>query len=116
MSIGCDDFVIKPFKEEDIVEKLQKHLDVKFVYANAEILTEKSNLKSAKLKLRPADFNALPKATVVRFKASVATLEMDTVLAVVEEIKEQDQPLADALKQLVDGYRFDKLQKLLEES
>jgi len=60
MSTGCDDIVIKPFREADIIEMLQKHINVKFVYAADEIQTEKTNLKSVELELTPADFDARP--------------------------------------------------------
>jgi hypothetical protein len=46
----------------------------------------------------------------------VEALEMDMALNVIEEIREQNKPLADALQKLVEEYRFDKLQKLLDQS
>jgi hypothetical protein len=66
------------------------------------------------LRLTPSDFDALPKEMVMKFKTSVLALEMDTALNVIEEIREQNQPLADALQKLVKEYRFDKLQELLD--
>jgi CheY-like chemotaxis protein len=114
MAIGCDDIVVKPFQEEDIIAMLQKHLKVKFLYATDETLVTNDNLNNDKRILTSADFDALPKETLLKLKTSVATLEIDIVLAVVEEIRELNQPLADDLKKLVEGYRFDKLQKLLE--
>jgi ABC-type amino acid transport substrate-binding protein/CheY-like chemotaxis protein len=115
MSIGCDDIVIKPFKENEIMEMLQKHLNIKFVYANDEIAGEKADPGKDILSLAPSDLRELPDETVMKLKKSVAALEMDTTLNVIEEIREHDEPLADALKKLVEGYRFDKLQKLLDE-
>jgi signal transduction histidine kinase/DNA-binding response OmpR family regulator len=114
MSIGCDDIVIKPFNENDIVEMVQKHLNVKFLYAADEIPAENANLKTDKLRLTPSDFDALPKEMVMKFKTSVETLEIDMAINVIEEIREQNQPLADALQKLVEEYRFDTLQKLLD--
>jgi CheY-like chemotaxis protein len=114
MSIGCDDIVIKPFNENDIVEMVQKHLNVKFLYAADEIPAENANLKKDKLRLTPSDFDALPKEMVMKFKTSVEALEIDMAINVIEEIREQNQPLADALQKLVEEYRFDTLQKLLD--
>jgi CheY-like chemotaxis protein len=116
MSTGCDDIVIKPFREADIIEMLQKHLNVKFLYAADEIPTEKFNLKSVELRISTADFDTLPKEMVMKFKESVAALEMDTALTVIEEMREINLPLADALQRIAEEYRFDKLQKLLEQS
>ena len=33
---GCDDFVRKPFREDEICEVLAKHLEVRFVYEEIE--------------------------------------------------------------------------------
>ncbi len=116
LSSGCDDIVLKPFKENEIIEMLKKYLEVKFVYETNETLTEKTTLKTDRFKLAPSNFHTLPKDTVLKFKESVAALEMDTALTVIEEIRGQNEPLADALQKLVGEYRFDTLQKLLDKS
>jgi CheY-like chemotaxis protein len=116
MSSGCDDIVRKPFKENDIIEMLKKHLNIKFLYAAEEIPAGSANAKNADLKLSPSDFDALPKEMVMKFKESVGALEMDTALTVIEEIRGHNQPLAEALQKLVGEYRFDKLQQLLDQS
>jgi len=113
-AIGCDDIVIKPFKESEIIEMLQKHLAVKFVYADRELPGEKPEAGKERLSLAPSDLEELPEETLMKLIKSVAALEMDITLDVIEEIREHDELLADALKGLVEGYRFDKLQKLLE--
>ncbi len=115
ISNGCDDIVIKPYSETDIVEMLQKHLDVKFIYTDDKVSDEKRKLKNDKLRLTPSDFDALPEETVKKFKTSVKTLEIDLALKVIEEIREQNRPLADKLQTLVEEYRFDTLQKLLDQ-
>ncbi len=115
-SIGCDDIVIKPFRETDIVEMLQKHLNVKFLYAADETAPEKARLKNVELRLTPSDFNALPEEMVMKLNTAAAALEMDMALNVIEEIRGQNQPLADALQKLAEEYRFDKLQELLDQS
>lgn len=116
LSAGCDDIIIKPFMENDIIDMLKKYLNIKFLYATEEISAENTKLKTDKLKLSPSDFHTLPKEMVVKFKESVTALEIDTALTVIEEIKKQNKPLAEALKKLAEEYRFDTLQKLLDQS
>ncbi len=115
MSIGCDDIVIKPFKESEIMEKLQKHLGVRFQYADNELFAQPADHKIDSSRLTTLNLSALPQKTVDKLKGSVAALEMDTTLTVIEEIRELDELLADALKKLVERYRFDTLQKLLDQ-
>jgi signal transduction histidine kinase/FixJ family two-component response regulator len=40
LSEGCDDFIRKPFKEEDILDMLCDHLGVRFVYAQPQSVCE----------------------------------------------------------------------------
>ena len=124
MSIGCDGIVMKPYKEIDIIEVLQKHLDVKFIYSVEEMLTKDSRLSGAAIsdidpskveKLTSSSLDALPEETVTLLKKAVAALEIDTVLAIIEEIAKENQPLAMVLKSFAEEYRFDKLQKFLEQ-
>jgi len=111
---GCDDIVIKPFKESDLFEMLQQHLNVKFVYESGSMPVDFIDLKTEKLSLSPSDFNALPEEIVLQLKKSIAALKMNSAIDVIEKIREQNVPLADTLQSLVRGYRFDTLQALLE--
>jgi CheY-like chemotaxis protein len=45
LSVGCDDFLQKPFKESTIFQSLTKHLGVKYIYeelAPVEIISDRS--------------------------------------------------------------------------
>jgi ABC-type amino acid transport substrate-binding protein/CheY-like chemotaxis protein/nitrogen-specific signal transduction histidine kinase len=115
LSAGCDDIVIKPFKENEIIKMLRRHLDIKFVYATDEAPAEDAEIYNDEYRPVSADLAALPKEAVAMLKESAAALDIDTVLAVLAEIEEQNEPLAKAMKNLAEGFRFDKLQKLLEQ-
>jgi ABC-type amino acid transport substrate-binding protein/CheY-like chemotaxis protein len=112
VAAGCDDIVIKPFKIGDIVEMLQKHLSIKFIYDDKP--GEIAEVNDAGFRLSKPDISELSDDLVMRLKASVASLEIDSTLLIIEEIRAQNQSLAEALKKLVEGYRFDKVQELLE--
>jgi DNA-binding response OmpR family regulator len=111
---GCDDIVIKPFKENDLFEMLQQHLKVKFIYESVAKPVESIDLNTEKLRLSPSDFYALPEEIVLQLKKSIAALKINAALDVIEEIREHNEPLADTLQKLVKEYRFDTLQKLLD--
>jgi CheY-like chemotaxis protein len=113
ISSGCDDIVIKPFKEADIIELIQKHLEVKFIYASEDAYIDEVNPKSDSQKLSHGDFAGIPEEIIVKLKKSVDALEMDTALAVIEQFRERNPSLANEVRKLVKQYRFDTLQKLL---
>ncbi len=112
---GSVDFIFNPFLPTWCFgASIITHLFGRF--SHGETPPEDANLKNDKLRLTPSDFRALPKETVMKFKTSVEVLEMDMALNVIEEIREQNKPLADALQKLAEEYRFDTLQKLLDQS
>ncbi len=112
---GCDDIVIKPFKNNDLFKMLQQHLNVKFVYEEVAKSVETIDFKTEKFKMSPSDFDALPEELVLQLKKSIAALKMNAALDVVEKIRVQNELLADTLQKLVIEYRFDTLQELLDQ-
>ncbi|HBF88500.1 MAG TPA: hypothetical protein DDX39_07655 [Bacteroidales bacterium] len=44
IEIGADDFMRKPFKEDKIFEMLHKHLNIKYIYEDAQDIREKQNM------------------------------------------------------------------------
>lgn len=112
-SLGFDDIVIKPFKEDDIFNMLEKHLDIKLVYSDREKPAESINLKSKKQNLSPTAFKALPKEIVLNLQKSVNTLNIVATLEIVDEIKVQNEDLAETLSGLIRDYRFDIIQEML---
>ncbi len=58
----------------------------------------------------------LPKKMVVDLQQAVEALDIDATNRIIEQIRQQNAPLAEALAELVKQYRFDRLQVLCEES
>jgi signal transduction histidine kinase/FixJ family two-component response regulator len=102
---GCNDFLRKPFREEEIYDKLVKHLGVRFVYEETgESGKEESMSEDA---LTPAALAVLPADWVTELYQAAAQADGDLVLDLVERIRIQHAPVADALVSLVRSYRFD---------
>jgi CheY-like chemotaxis protein len=101
---GCDDYVRKPFREQEILDILTMHLGVRFVYEGAlERHKEPDDVLSlAMLDVLPADWVASLRRAALRADA-------DLVLELAERIREQDAPLAAALTGLVRDFRFDTI-------
>lgn len=71
LSIGCDDFVRKPCQENVILDKLATHLDLKFVYSDAdtsppEVAEEQAPYRPEDLKILVADDNTLNQQLMVQ--------------------------------------------------
>ncbi len=113
---GCDDFVRKPFREAEIFDKLEKHLGVRFVYEEvvpAGGVEDTPAFPDAGL--RPDSLAELPVAWVTALSQAAEQADGDVILGLVEQIRGQHPPVADALANLVRNYRFDIIVALIEE-
>jgi len=106
LAAGCDEFLRKPFRDHDIFELLAKHLGVRLRYEPAP-LSVPVRLDSAALAALPADLQA-------GLRDAVNQADMDLAQAMIARIRPLNAPLADALAELVDKYRFDTLLTLLQ--
>ena len=110
LSEGCDDFVRKPFVEEEIYEKLEQHLGVRFLADDAD----RPRPADAAPSLTPALLAGLPQ----RWRAELqkATVEADyaRMQALVEERRPTDRTVMEALSVLVNGFEYERILAALE--
>jgi CheY-like chemotaxis protein len=116
LSVGCDDFLSKPFREAEIFELMHKHLGVRYVYEEGE----KSKVESRKSKvedvLTPVVLKTLPADIYTELQQAVNVTDPDMANHVIIQIREYNPLLADALAELMKEFRFDILQALFEET
>ncbi len=112
LSVGCDDFLCKPFREADVWELMTKHLGVRFVYEESAEKTPAKSEHAHKNILTLERWNAMPEELTAALKTSAERTDPKRSNAVINRIREHDEPLADALAELVRTYRFDIIQEL----
>jgi CheY-like chemotaxis protein len=115
LSKGCDDFLRKPFQEQEIFDLLYKHLGVRFVYEEEQQVAGSRQQVTGEDALTPDAFAALPIELVSALREAIDALDIDTTNRIIDQIRQQNKPLATALAELAGGYRFDTLQELFEE-
>lgn len=110
---GCDDFLHKPFRDEEIFEIVQQHLGVRYVYEEAidseplvatrteDILT-KEVLREYSEQLRQ------------QLQDSLLTGNLQLLAAVLDEIRTDNPTLANALKDCCDRFEYQKILNLLD--
>jgi CheY-like chemotaxis protein len=114
---GCDDFIRKPFREEQIFDSLAKHLGVCFVYEDIESRDGDNGREAEAVlarQLAAADLARLPANWVARLRQAAVRLDTDAVLEIAERINEKDPMLGDAIARLVHEFRFDTIVTLTE--
>ncbi len=114
LSAGCDDFIKKPYREADIFNTLQKHLGVQYVYRAAEAAPTPEKTGAVPDRLTPEDLAGLPEAWLTELQHAAQRNDPDMAEAVINQISDDNPTTAAALATLIENYRFDKLQQLLE--
>jgi CheY-like chemotaxis protein len=107
LSEGCDDFVRKPFREAEIFGKLAKHLGVRFVYEDT--VQEGKEAEIAADSLTPEALAALPADWVADLHQAAIEADADLIHDLLDQIREQYGPVADALASLAHNFRFDTI-------
>jgi PAS domain S-box-containing protein len=111
LSGGCDDFVRKPCREEEIFDTLAKHLGVRFVFEEGAQPIGVPTEATAGV-LTAAALAALPADWVASLHGAASQLDADLILALLDQIREQNASLADGLASLVHDFRFDTIMAL----
>jgi CheY-like chemotaxis protein len=111
LSIGCDDFVAKPFQANLIFEKISQHLGIEFVYEDESLGTESAALGETVTRERlesvaPEKRQALARAVTVG--------DIVEAQRAVVAIGSEDESLAAEIRALVQAYRFDEIIDALE--
>ena len=115
MASGCDDFLRKPFYETDVTDLMTKHLGVRFVYEESAETCLTKGVDTDKKALTSVKLNTLPKEFLAALKRSAERTDPKRSNLVIDRIRKHDEPLADALADLVAKYRFDIIQELFKE-
>jgi CheY-like chemotaxis protein len=114
LSAGCDDFLRKPFRKAELFEMMHKHLGVRYVYEEDEKVKGKRQRVKGEDVLTPITLAALPNELWIDLQQAIEELDVDMTRCLIDQIRQQNEPLADALAELVEDFRFDILQKLFE--
>ena len=109
-SVGCDEFIHKPFREADIFDALHKHIGVRFVYAESTIASTETKVEM----LTPEAIAALPPDLVANLRQAIYNLDVDLMQTLIIEISELNPPLATAIASLAKDFKYRQLLDLTQ--
>jgi signal transduction histidine kinase/DNA-binding response OmpR family regulator len=111
LAAGCDDFVRKPFREQEILEAMAKHLGIKYVYEEEkkeEVTGEKAP------ELSPGQLVALPVDLLSRLHQAVVEVDQTRAMALIEQVARHDATIGNALLALAKKLDYGRLLFLLK--
>ncbi len=116
LSTGCDDFVRKPFKEEEIFEKMAQYLGVRYIYEELPQLTPSKSNSSYSDRLTLADLAQMPEEWNEKLHLAATRLNEAEIEQLLGQIPQDKAFLSTALTNLVNNVRFDIIAELTQPS
>lgn len=110
LSVGCDDFVRKPFRELRIFETIAKHLGIRYIYEEEFSLERKKQTDS----LTTEDLTIMSSDWLIQMYRASLDLDDELLLNLIAEISETHKFIAEELKSLVARFRCDTIVSLIE--
>jgi signal transduction histidine kinase/CheY-like chemotaxis protein len=110
LAAGCDDFVRKPYREEEIFSALTRQLGMQFLYAAEPGATANETLVLSAEQLRP-----LPPAWLEELRQTAELLDGPRCLAVIGWIGQRDPPVGTRLRHMVENFQYKPLLTLLDQ-
>lgn len=108
LAAGCDDFIRKPFRQEEIFQSLVKHLGVSLVYED-HIDAPSHTMNTVHLDMLSAELTTLPDAWVKELHHAATLGSVDQLEHLLTQVREKNAPLAEQLAYLVHNFLFDRL-------
>jgi len=129
LSVGCDDFVAKPFREQLILEKISKYLGVRYIYEEQVSSFIESRRQTPLLKngmmtskktdssfvLEPSSFQDMPREWIDSLYAAANAVDNDIIFDLLSQIPIDHHYFRQALADLVNNFRCDQILDLIEE-
>ena len=110
---GCDDFVRKPFREEDIFAILESHLGVRFIYDEGD--KDRDATQDGLLEgLTPEVLRTVAEPLLQKLEHGTTRLDTTVIDDCIAEISIDNITIAQALKQLADDFQYAEIKALIQ--
>ncbi|MEG3879428.1 PAS domain S-box protein [Microcoleus sp. herbarium7] len=114
LSAGCDDFMRKPFREEDIFAAMGKHLGVRYIYEDPTAESVAGAGESSQEVMTPEELASLSPDWVVEFKQNILSVDMEAIASSIAQIRTVNSSLADRLEDCINNFEYDKILNIIE--
>ncbi|MUG96051.1 response regulator [Scytonema sp. UIC 10036] len=113
LQAGCNDYLAKPFVLTAVFDKIARYLGVRYLYTE-EIAPDINTATSLQQPLTPQDLQVMPPEWIAQVHEAALDLNDTKVYELIAQIPIQEQPLANALKYLVDNFQLEVLATLTQ--
>ncbi|MFE1747036.1 MHYT domain-containing protein [Coleofasciculus sp. H7-2] len=117
LSAGCNDFVRKPFREEELLFKMNKYLGVRYLYEEEALPTEsrRQNLQEAPDDSDiPLQIATMPSEWIQQVHYAASQGSDFFLLQLLQEIPVENSYVINALTNLVENFQFEQIMELIQ--
>ena len=114
LSAGCDDFLRKPFREDDIFSLMNKHIGVRYVYEEPTTCTSPVSVGDIQDVANPEALAVVPTELLENLEHAASFAYMTEIDDYIEQIRPYNPHLADALAALALNFEYDKIVSLIQ--
>ncbi|MGF1492228.1 MAG: response regulator [Microcoleaceae cyanobacterium] len=116
LSLGCNDFIRKPYQETELLLAIRQHLGVEYLYESddADLLDVSSPDVNPIIQITAESLRVMSSIWVQELHEAAAQCSDLLVLQLIEQIPAEHEALTLALKALVNDFRFDSLMELTQ--
>lgn len=111
LSVGCDDFVKKPFREDALLEKIAHYLGVRYLYTPDLPRLDPLAPPLSSL-ITPDALTMMSSEWLVALHYSATAADGEQILQLVQQIPVSHSPVAESLILLVNNFSFDQIMDL----
>jgi len=117
LSVGCDDFISKPAREELILAKLAEHLGVRYHYEEEPSRTPlpKLNPQPQPKPLALSDFSGITDAWIAQLQDAAIQADSDLIASLLNQLPDRHSGLVDTLKSLIHDFQFEQILELTQQ-
>ena len=114
LSVGCDDFVRKPFLEDIIFEKMSEYLGVQYIYE--EIALHQPETSQSLIKFTSESLLVMPKQWLVQLEQSASQLDGIAIAQLLTQVPQEHFLITKEIEDHVNDFNFDQIITLAQEA
>lgn len=115
LSIGCDDFIRKPFRQEVLLEKLSQHLGVKYTNqvetTNTTVVDQPTQIFISVTELL-SRLSQMSPEWLQQIYYAAASCSDELILELLKQIPSDNSQVFKVLRDLANNYQFEKIMEL----